>query len=271
MESIDSWRGKIVDYTISEFIVPKLNKKQPLNGAEIFDFAKKLTRARYEFAKAEKHKTNGLKKTELKYEYAALYDFEFKNSTENIKNKLKLAWSEIITALSNFLDSTNMLEYLKTSNYLARQKNLSFNFHGFSITGVPDLIAFFPNKPPHILDWKVHYYGTKTYNEQLLVYAIALKNCKPHRDFPADLSKYSVQDIRLTECQLLKNTVRNYSISDENIEMIYDFIADGLQVMKRKKCHKKYEELQIDDFEKTHNLDNCKTCPFKNICSEDYL
>lgn len=269
LEGIDSWRGKIVDYTISEFVVPKLNRKQIFANSEVFAFAKKVTRARYDFAKSFRYKEDKLKKTEHQYDYTALYEFEYANSSVDINEKLKKAWSEIEIALNNFLGNHDLIEHLKTSSYLAKQKNLMFKSHGHNVKGVPDLIAFFPKKPPHIVDWKVHYYGTKSYNEQLLVYAVALKSCNPHKDFPSNLSDYSIQDINLTEYQLLKNAVRNYNVTDDHIEIINDFIAGGLHAMERKSCHEKYEKLNIEDFEQTQNLDNCKNCPFKKICKEN--
>jgi hypothetical protein len=267
--SIDAWRGQIVDYTISEFVVPKLNRKQNIVNSEVLAFAKKLTRARYDFAKAQRYKEDDMVKTAHEYDYSALYEFEYTNSTVDVNAKFKKAWSEIEIALNNFLGNQELIEHLKTANYLAKQKNLMFKSHGHNIKGVPDLVAFFPNKPPHIVDWKVHYWGTKSYNEQLLVYAVALKSCNPHKDFPVNLSDYSIQDISLTEYQLLKNTVRNYNVSDDHIEIINDFIAGGLHVMERKGCHQKYEQLNIEDFELTQNLDNCKSCPFKRICKEN--
>jgi PD-(D/E)XK nuclease superfamily len=269
LESIEAWRGKIVDYTISEFIIPKIQKKQPINQTEVIEFAKKLTRARYEFAKAERYKEDGIKKTEHDYDYAALYNFEYTNSTYDLNDKLKQSWSEIETALKNFLSSNELMDYLRTANYLVRQRALTYSLHDFTIKGVPDLIAFFPNKPPHIFDWKVHFFGTKTYNEQLLIYALALTNCNPHKDFVGYINGFTAYDVKLSEFQLLKNTVRNYFVTDEYIEEINDFIAEGIELMTLKKCNYEYKELNIEHFAKTPNIDNCTNCQFKKICKED--
>lgn len=269
LESIEAWRGKIVDYTISEFVIPKIQKKQGINEAEVIEFAKKLTRARYEFAKAERYKEDGLKKTEHEYDYAALYNFEYTNSSYDLTDKLKQSWSEIEAALKNFLSNNELIEYLKTASYLVKQRALTYSLHDFTIKGVPDLIAFFPNKPLHIFDWKVHFFGTKTYNEQLLIYALALTNCNPHKDFNGYINGFTAFDIKLSEFQLLKNTVRNYTVTDDYIEVINDFVAEGIENMKLKKCDCEYKGLNIEHFEKTPNLDNCTNCQFKKICKED--
>jgi hypothetical protein len=269
LESIESWRGKIVDYTISVFVLPKIQKKLDIHENEVVEFARKLTRARYDFAKSERYKEDGLIKTKHNYDYSALYEFEYKNVTLNLSDKLKKSWSEIEEALKNFLSNKELIEYLKSANYLVTQRALTYNLHDFTIKGVPDLIAFFPKNPPHIFDWKVHFFGTKTYNEQLLIYALALTNCNPHKDFIEYINGFTAYDIKLSEFQLLKNTVRNYSITDDYIELINDYIAEGIENMKLKKCDEEYKNLNIEHFEKTPNIDNCTNCQFKKICKED--
>lgn len=269
LESIEAWRGKIVDYTISEFVIPKIQKRQVIVENEIIEFARKLTRARYEFAKSEKYKEEGLKKTNHSYDYAALYDFEYTNATYDLTEKFKKSWAEIETALKNFLSNKELIDYLKTASYLVTQRALTYSMHDFTIKGVPDLIAFFPNQAPHIYDWKVHFFGAKTYNEQLLIYALALTNCNPHKDFVNYINGFTAYDVRLSEFQLLKNTIRNYNVTDDYIEIINDYIAEGNEHMKLKKCDGDYKELDIEHFTKTPNLDTCLNCQYKKICRED--
>jgi hypothetical protein len=138
LESIDAWRGKIVDYTISNFIIPKLQKKQVIKYDDVIEYAKKLTRARYDFAITEKYKEDGLKKTEHYYEYAALYNIEYESDSFDLKNKLAKAWEEIVIALSNFLSKNDLIEHLKGANYLITQRTLVYDLHGFTIKGIPD-------------------------------------------------------------------------------------------------------------------------------------
>jgi hypothetical protein len=269
LESVDAWRGKIVDYTISEFIIPRINQKKTFTSAEVIAFAKKLCRARFEFAKAQRYKEENLKKTNHIYDYAALYEFEYLIPKNELHDHLKKAWEDIELALNNFLSNEQILDYLKTASYLVKQRNLKFKHHDFTIQGVPDLIAFFEDEPLHIIDWKVHFFGTKSYLDQLTIYALALLNCNPHRDFPVDLSPYTPYDIKLSEYQLLKNKVRNYSVTEQHLENLYDNLADGIIAMQRKRCDDDYKNLRIDDFEKTYDLKNCGNCPFKRICLED--
>lgn len=269
LESIEAWRGKIVDYTISVFVIPKIQKKQVIHENEVIEFARKLTRARYEFAKNEQYKKDGLKKTEHDYDYAALYDIEYAISDIDLCVKLKRSWEEIETALKNFLSNDKLIAYLQTAEYLVTQRALTYSLHDFTIKGVPDLIAFFVNRPPHIFDWKVHFFGTKTYNEQLLIYALALTRCNPHKDFAKYMNGFTAYDVKLSEFQLLKNTVRHYAVTDDYIELINDYMADGIEDMRLKKCESELKELNIEHFERTPNLDSCISCQYKKICKND--
>lgn len=267
LETIDSWRGQIVDYTISEFVILKMQKRQKPTYNDVIAYAKKITKARYDFAMAEGHKEVGLKKTEHYYEYAPLYDVQYPAS--DLKVKLRKAWNEIDMSLSNFMNNKELLSHLRSASYLIPQRTLVYNSHDFTIKGVPDLIAFFPDEPPHIYDWKVHHSDTKTYTEQLLVYAQSLIKCWPHNDFEEYIKGYNVYDVRLSEYQLLSNKIRNYTVTDDYIERINDYIAGSLEKMSLKGCHKKFDELNCEHFERTSNLDNCINCQFKKICKED--
>jgi len=267
LETIDAWRGQIVDYTLSEYVIPKMQKKQTPSYDATFDYARKIMKARYDFALSEGHKEPKLKKTEHYYEYAPLYDVEYPSG--DLKPKLKKAWDEIVVSLTNFYNNKELIADLKKANYLITQRTLQYDSHDTTIRGVPDLIAFYPDEPPHIYDWKVHSSDTKTYTEQLLIYAQSLVTCWSHSDFEEYIKGYKVNDIRLSEFQLLTNKIRNYSVTEDYIERINDYIAGSIEKMTLKSCHKKFEELSIDDFEKTPNLDNCQSCPFKKICKED--
>ena len=267
LESVDAWRGKIVDYTIGEFIIPRIKKR--INQDEVLCFAKKVARARYDFAFTEKHKEIGIKKTEHDYDYSALYIVEYKDADLDLNLIFKKAWNEVEQALKNFLNNSELIEYLITADYLVRQRNLKFSFNDWTVQGVPDLIMFFKHRAPHIFDWKVHYFGTRSYNDQLFLYALALVRCNPHKDFLQYMSNHAATEIDLTEYQLLKNTIRNYKISFDDLESVCDDIADGIHLMQMKKCDADYKSLLIDDFEKTINIDSCRSCVFKRICKED--
>lgn len=130
-ETIDAWRGQIVDYTLSEYVIPKMQKRQTPTYDAAIDYAKKITKARYEFAIAEGHKEPNLKKTEHYYEYAPLYDIEY--PSDDLKPKLKKAWDEIVISLTNFYNNKELIANLKKANYLITQRTLQYDSHDTTI------------------------------------------------------------------------------------------------------------------------------------------
>ncbi|MBN1416499.1 MAG: PD-(D/E)XK nuclease family protein [Bacteroidales bacterium] len=268
LTSIEAWRGNIVDYIISNCIIPRILRKQQLIDEEVIKMANKLTRDRYNFAINKRYRENGMKKSDHDYDYSALYPIEYPDPKINLNEKLKIAWSEIEISLRNFLHNKDLINYLKEAKQLIVQRPLLFKLNECNIKGIPDLIAFFDNKPPHIFDWKVHFYGTKTYDEQLMIYAIALKNSN-HKDFPIINNNYSLNDYKISEYQLYKDIIRNYLINDDFIENTTDFIADSVEQMRLYDCCKPFDELNIDDFETTKEPRNCGYCPYKKYCWEE--
>lgn len=71
------------------------------------------------------------------------------------------AWDDIETALTNLLAMKALLERLKGATLLLPQRALTYKralVEGKAVTvrAVPDLLAFFNDAPPLIVDWKVH-------------------------------------------------------------------------------------------------------------------
>src|SRR5690606_16934496 len=112
--------------------------------------------------------------------------------------------------------------YLKSAKLLVSQRSLHYQFSGLPVSSKPDLIIFFGDHPPHIVDWKVHTYGIHTYDEQLISYAVALFKVaatKPHVDFPTNLTSHKIFDYKLTEYQLLhpERIRRDYEITLDSL------------------------------------------------------
>ncbi|MBK9097500.1 MAG: PD-(D/E)XK nuclease family protein [bacterium] len=265
LKSISAWRGDIVDKTISNLVIPSIRRNHLVETTEAINYAKDLARKQYNYAKKKKYREPGFTKSKTQDEFAAFFNIEY--GIQISTQETKIAWEEVIQALNNFLSNKELIKYLQSADKLITQRALLFDFYDFKVRGVPDLIIFFDNKPPHIFDWKVHHFGIKSYGEQLLIYCMALMKCKPHIDFP-DLSGIEMDQINLSEYQLLSNQIRNYTASNESILNIEELIAESTQRMSLAGAQLKYDQLEVDEFEVTSYADNCKTCSFKKLCWE---
>jgi hypothetical protein len=264
LQSIYAWRGSVTDDVITDFIIPKIANKNCPTIDETLAHAKKLCRVRYDFAMSKKYREEGMSKALAGDSYCALHPIEYGLTITN--EDFKKAWMEIETSLTNFLGNQELLDYLKSAERLITQRALTFKVGEYTVRGVPDLIALFGDAPPHIFDWKVHVFATKMYQEQLLIYALALERGNRHNDFPADMNMQSAKDIRISEYQLLKNSLRDYSVNDEYLEDIDELISESILEMSLVGADKKFKDVDIQDFTTASYPETCQSCSFKKIC-----
>jgi Fe-S cluster biosynthesis and repair protein YggX len=267
LQSISAWRGNIVDNVISKYVVPKINGKRPVYQNGTLTYARQVFEQSLEFAKAKRYREKGMTQAKAGDVYCALYPIEYGEKIE--ESTIESAWNEVVFAITLLFQMDKIRDLMKSSSYLISQRTLSFSFEGTIIRAVPDLILFYDNTPPHIFDWKVHTFGVKNYREQLAVYAIALLNGKIHNDFPQSLDSYEPKHIPLCEIQLLKNEVREYSITQDDIEAMEDIIAESIMNMILIGGDKKYNEIDVTELATTLHPDVCKACSFKKLCWEE--
>lgn len=273
LDTVEAWRGKIVDDVVSRLLVNAINKKFPVDKAYLLKEADQLFDSQLEYAAFQKYREPDRKYSQDK-DFAALVNYEF--GIECSELALNNARNDIHFALNNLLADEEFIAYLQSAKFLASQRSLHYLFSGMPVSSKPDLIVFFDNDPPHIIDWKVHTYGIHTYDEQLLSYAVALykvSTTKPHIDFPPNLGRYQIYDYKLTEYQLLHpdRIRRDYEVTKEKLEELNDKMSKGIIQMYMKGCHKKYGDANPENFETTYYIENCHNCSFKKICkSKDY-
>ncbi len=273
LDSIAAWRGKIVDDVVSRLLVNSINKKFPIDRSYLLKEADSLFDSQLEYAAFQKYREPGRKYGQDK-DFSALVDYEFGLGCTD--EALNSARTDIHNAINNLLDDTEFIAYLQSASFLASQRSLHYQFSGLPVSARPDLIVFFEDRPPHIIDWKVHTYGIHTYDEQLISYAVALYKVvttKPHVDFPASIGSYQIFDYKLTEYQLLhpERIRRDYEVTMDRLEELNDKMSKGIIEMYMKGCHKKYGEADPANFETTLFFENCHNCSFKKICkSKDY-
>lgn len=265
-QSIAAWRGNIVDQVISTRVIPALNRNQPLYAVALIRQARTLFDEQFEFAQRRRVREPGMTQVKAGTAFAALHPIEYQ--IEISDENLAQAWNDIETSLTNFLQMDELLGVFRQATNLLAQRALCFSYNSTSIRSVPDLIAFFPDEPPLIVDWKVHTYAMQNYRLQLTSYALALTQCKPHKDFPVSLQRYDPTDIRLLEAQLLTKSQRQYSLTETDVEALHSFIARTAREMSLAVEMDAAESLTPFDFPTTLDPEECQRCPFRSLCWE---
>lgn len=272
LDSIWAWRGKVVDHVISHYIIPALR------GPRVPDPTKCLEQARRVFERQLAFGLrHGLRKPELTVskvgeEFAAFHALEYGSGLSD--QEIAHAWSDIEQAITNLFGQRELLLLLREARHLVVQRPLRYicelPVHGpVSIKGTPDLIAFYENRPPVIVDWKVRAVAATDYRIQLGIYALALIHGRPHKDFPEQLARYAPEDLELLEVQLLQDTVRVHRVGEEDVADLEEYIYDSISQIRRVLDGRPMNQLQAEDFPPAHYPEICEACNFRAICWED--
>jgi len=266
LQSLRAWRGSLVDSVIQKLIVPRMKSGNFPSEDEVIDFSMKLMDEQLEFGKARKHRCPNVTKSNVNGAYCAFYDLEYNGGLN--EEALQEARQDIVASLRNLVRSGFLQKIMANSSYLTAQRSLVYKFENTTISCTPDLLAFFNDAPPLIVDWKVHSFANADSWLQLGVYAVALSRVEPHKDFPQGTQNQlkDPTNVRLVEYQLLKNKQRKYSISPEDIADVYDYIFRSCTEMNKLVDGKKYDKLNINQFQTARSPEICEECQFKKLC-----
>jgi len=254
--NIKAWRGKIVDDVISKVVVPSIAHRRPVD----LETAKDAALRRFEEQKA------------LGFELARSQAGDFRgflevaNGTGLTDRDFEAAWSDVEKALKGFFGNTYSWEMMEHATRLFAQRFLSFTSNGASIMAVPDVICFYRDQPPTVLDWKVQSNPIGNYWTQLATYALAITRCKPHKDWPVMPSGLAPADIELAEVQLLTSNVRGHTVTDDEVEEIEELIACSEAEIGLARRGLEPKKLRPEYFSTARSPVFCQYCSFKALC-----
>jgi hypothetical protein len=264
LQSLYAWRGQIVDIVVERMLVPALNQgKRPMLN-EVLNGARKLFGQQLEFGREHRLRNPGFKLAEAGDSFAAFYAVEYGEGISD--GQAAEAWADVEKALRNLFSLGEFKELLRKAKYLIAQRPLIFDHSGAKMRAVPDLIAFYGDQPPAIVDWKVHTFGVRDYRDQLLTYAIGLKRAKPHSDFPSELRRWNESDIRLYEVQLLRGIIRAHPIDEADLMATDERIAENIVALQLATGGDDEADLKASDFPTAYNPSTCETCPYRKLC-----
>jgi hypothetical protein len=266
LQSIFAWRGQLVDTAIEKCLIPALNSKRRVTLTDMRAEARRLFGLQLEFARAHRLHEPGMSVKKAGDAFAAFHCIEYGGSVSD--DDIERAWNDIDRALATLFELDELAAALKSATYVIAQRALIFSHSDESVRAVPDVIAFYDNRPPRIIDWKVHTFGQQEAWLQLGTYAVALTRCKPHRDFPQPMN-WAATDIGLEEVQLLTGVVRPHRVTDESLQDIESYIADSVNQIRLSMQGQEKLALVPEDFPTTQNPDVCSRCPYQALCWED--
>ncbi len=264
LQSVSAWRGQVVDTVVEQVMVTALNQGKRLMLNHVIDAARVLFDKQLVFGRRHGLREPGFAVTKAGDAFAAFYAVEYGNGISDAD--VASAWNDVVTALRNLFGLAEFKDLLRMAKYRIAQRSLIFEHAGAKVRAVPDLVAFFADRPPVIVDWKVHSFGIRDYRDQLLTYAIALMRANQHRDFPSALNRWKEKDIQLFEVQLLRGVVRHHPAEESDIQAADERIAESIMTLRLARGVQDDEVVSADDFRAAFDPQACQTCPYRKLC-----
>jgi hypothetical protein len=241
LETVFAWRGKIVDDTISDLIVPSV-RYRAATLREATAYADQL------FSQRQRTTT-----------------FNTPDGKQPEQEAFNAARNDIHIALENLYKQEHVRRIVRSALQLIPQRPLSFSQGGTSVRVVPDLISFSDDRPPTIFDWKVNNYALRDYWLQLVTGAIALTRCTPHRDWPAGATNHAPHDIRLFEIQLLTGDTKEHTMGPEDVHEAEDLISISADAMQLAVSNNP-KTTSPEDLAPAKEPTTCARCNFRQLC-----
>jgi len=264
LQGLEGWRGSLVDSILSDYVIKSIANRRALSLPETMHIARDQFDRQVAFARAHRLREPNLKVGDHKGEFAAWRAIEYGADVSD--DELETCWVEVQQSLTNFYDLPTLWSILRTHERLIAQRTLSCTVSDVAVKATPDLIVFRRGRPPLIIDWKTYVKDSRDHRLQLACYAIALTACKAHADFPSTVSRYHATDIELLEVQLITKKLRPYSLTDEDIDEVEEFITESALQIELAASASTNTEFAPEKYPVAHSPVTCSFCQFQALC-----
>lgn len=263
LQSVAAWRGQIVDKVLECVVVPGLMERRLVPLEEVIREARSIFDQQLAFARAQRYREPAMTKTKAGLAFAALLIVE--ETGQISEAEVAEAWDEVERALRNLYAKARLWTKLQSARRLLAQRTLWHKLCDHQLRAIPDLIAFFRDEAPLIIDWKVHYAGNRDSSFQLKTYALALARAEGvDRD-----RSWKETDIRLAEVQLLTGQIRHYRLEADDVPAVENQILASIDEIELCADGKDRAELDPLSLPVARYAETCAACGFKKLCWSD--
>jgi len=261
-QTVDQWRGSVVDLAIKEVVVPALNLRQELWPADLLRQADELFDRQLAFARANRTREADMAKSHAPNEFAALLVVEEDGSISDAE--IDRARGDVHAALRNLTKIPGLREMLRSARRVVAQNTYHFKFRGESLKVVPDLVVFYHDRPPLIIDWKVHFFGLRDARTQLLIYAMGL--ARSGKAGGTATRGWLETELVTMEVQLLTGVARSFSLDANAVREVEEYIDSSMRAISRVGEGKEWNEIDLSELGGPLGDDGCENCGFKPLC-----
>ncbi|WP_286757170.1 PD-(D/E)XK nuclease family protein [Roseivirga sp. UBA838] len=270
MQNFLMWPGSVVDKFIETEIIPNIKNLDYSDFETLAEKAVQMAKEQYAFSKKRLFSNPDVRAGDHKQDFAILQ--MHKLNEEYSEDDTQVVYDKIYDAVRKFPDivipanGTKLLDFLKEASWLLPNvMNWSFNVESSRVSPQIDLFLIHQNKPV-IIDWKLSESFVSDYSRQLIICALSVMNWYKNRDGQnPDMEDYSLYEINLLK---ESENVTSHELNVERASEIIDYINLTGSDIELLLGDRKYEEIDIEEFDITDKDTTCAFCNFKSLCAK---
>src|SRR5271165_1180104 len=260
LKSLEMWRGTVIHEGIQHYVVPALEKGDPLDWKRLEEQTLQRARAQLAFSEQKRYREPGIAKGRHE-DFCALLPHERGDGVSKLE--FDEVCNEITAAFQRLATLTDLWQVVLGRKDCEAEKQIWLEFDDVKIMVQIDLLFERLLGQPTIIDWKSYELGGDTDARlQTVLYGWALWKSKRFAGLR------SPGDIELLECQVQDGVVTKHECSFEVFEELEDYIYRSLHRIFTLCRSKKLTEARLHDFAFTDNSNNCEHCTFRQLCVE---
>jgi PD-(D/E)XK nuclease superfamily len=262
VQRLDWWRGKAVHKAIENWVMPEVKAGRWPRDSRVISQAQDLARRRFLFSQAGRYRDIG--RTEAGEDYCVLAPHYYGQPLDS--NILDESLAIIAEALHHLLNSVNMREFLVGRQWYQWEYILDFEVEGTTVRAIPDLLMLSQSGSGlDVVDWKLAT-ATSNYYFQVAVYALAARET-------GWLTKYAQVGVAGHVINLLEADPgialqSPYMVDEAILSNTLDAIYEDVESIQSLTHGKKYDQLDIEQFEYANSTGTCAMCNWRELCVE---
>jgi hypothetical protein len=269
-KSLRMWQGSLIDNFFSKRIITLYKERQTLDFNALADELVDVAKKQFSFSEQRLYHDKSITKTKAGEEFQILDVHEcgvpFKEADIlSIYSTIK----EIVLQIPGFPspeEGMSLHQYLTTANYLQPDiRYYSYEFEGVKINPQIDLVRH-KGKLVHVIDWKVSDSNSSDYSKQLVLAGIVAFHNIKKSNLAKGWSLPAMSDFSLFEINLMNGNRKQHAFNRESTAGALDYIFQFKDEQEQLSGSKKWNELNIEDYQTTDKSETCMFCKFKPLC-----
>lgn len=257
LKSLSAWQGSLVHQGIARFVVPALQRREPIDLDMVIKETVALARRQFAFSMAGRYRDPALSKEAAGDGFCALFEHEYGGViSDGAVHKVETV---IERCFRNLCRHRDFLAYLSGRPWYGVELPLTVPLDGATLGVQLDLLFFRRDGQPTIVDWKVEQAGDNS--RQMMVYALAVARSPRWRGVRPEA-------IEIYEANLFNDVIKRHLITEERLEEAEDFVLRSVARIRALTGDPRFEGQHFADYEVANSPMACEYCPFQRLCLE---